>query len=339
MKRRISTGSTVHSVSMTVLCAVWVATGCALARKRQQTYARSAVTNRTTSVMIHRIWLCRSCSRSATGVAGSCRPICQGTGRSANAAPGNSAKVADPIISSSSRWIDRVERFIFCLSADKEFQPPVLTAALEGHCPRLREPAKCNGHVPVGIHRDRRSSVCPSLVSLSIGCNVEGRCRASLHSGGARTPWRGRFMADPASAGKLSYRRISSRVTRSAGYGPLGPEDRPSRVRDLQPLDPTDSGSSLRRRLQQLNSVADFQAEAQFGERGPGREAPRRQRSPEPGTRQSPAPRHAAPGRLVIVEIEFDAMFRLGRRMGRDDVPGVGLLLQRADHFLQPDTG
>src|ERR1043165_5926076 len=88
MTTRISTGTTVHSTSIKVLCVVGV--GLADARKRTITYSISASTNTEMQVIrISRKWW-NSWKRSATGEAAGCIHICQGWGASASAREGAS---------------------------------------------------------------------------------------------------------------------------------------------------------------------------------------------------------------------------------------------------------
>src|SRR5580658_7356766 len=105
--------------------------------------------------------------------------------------------------------------------------------------------------------------------------------------------------------------------------------------RSLTP--PSEPGSSDRGCLHQPDDLADLQPEAHLARGGARREAPGCECLSECRAGQASIVRQTASGGFEIVEIERDAGLRLGRCMRADDSPGIALLQQAADHFLEAD--
>src|SRR5260221_6354362 len=86
---RMTTGMTVHNTSINVLCVVRDGVGLALALNFTITIKSNAKTNTVMPVTIHNTKLWNHTTSSITGLADSCKPICQGVGcpKPASAAP------------------------------------------------------------------------------------------------------------------------------------------------------------------------------------------------------------------------------------------------------------
>src|SRR5215468_10812155 len=97
---RMTTGMTVHATSTNVLCVVRDGVGLALALNFTITVTSNASTNTVMAVTIHNTKVWSQTTSSITGLADSCKPICQGVGcpKPANAAHAGIKRAAMAIV-------------------------------------------------------------------------------------------------------------------------------------------------------------------------------------------------------------------------------------------------